>query len=205
MTKPIQFGRQAVLDAAFEIFSHEGLGALSVRKIALGAGSSTAPVYSCFSGIDEIREALLEDSLARLIQFTEKTYTDNLFLNTGIGVLEFAKQYPVVYRTIFMENANGRDLFRKLTEANRKQMRRVPFYAAFSDIESDAILDKLSIYTHGLAAMILAGILENTETSHLIALLDETGDDIIRSAVRRSTNTEKNGPQSPCKKGESHE
>lgn len=188
MTKPIQFDRQAVLNAAFDIFRTEGLGALSVRKIALAAGSSTAPIYSCFSGIDEIREALLEDALDRLIQYTEVTYTKNNFLNTGVGVLELAKQYPIVYRTIFMENEKGRDLFRKLFEANRKQMQGTAFLSSLTEAACDTVLDKLSVYTHGLAALICAGILENTDTEHLIALLDETGEDIIRAAVYRAAN-----------------
>ncbi len=205
MPKPIQFDRQSILDAAFEIFSHEGLSSLSVRKIALAAGSSTAPIYSSFSGIDEIRESLLQDSLSRLIEFTEKSYTENLFLNTGVGVLEFAKQFPVVYRTIFMENENAGALFRKLTEVNRKQLPKIDYLTSLTAGERDLILDKLSIYTHGLAAMICAGILENTDTACLIALLDETGDDIIRATIHRSQAYGKHDSHMPCRNGEKYD
>jgi len=179
MPKETVFTREDILDAAFDIFRREGLNALSVRKIAALVGSSTAPVYSCFSGIDEIREALMQEAFERLIHYTEKTYTEDIFLNIGLGMLEFATDYPIVYRTIFLEDARGRDMFRRFSETSKIQMRKEPSLLIFSDNEIDSILDKLTVYTHGLAAMICAGIIENPSAESLYTRLAQTGGDII--------------------------
>ncbi len=179
MPKDTVFTREDILDAAFDIFRREGLNALSVRKIAALVGSSTAPVYSCFSGIDEIREALMREAFERLIRYTEKTYTEDIFLNIGLGMLEFAKDYPIVYRTIFLEDARGRDMFRRFSETSMIQMRKEPSLLIFSDAEIESILDKLTVYTHGLAAMICAGIIENPSAESLYTRLAQTGGDII--------------------------
>ncbi len=179
MPKETQFNREDILAAAFDIFRREGINALSVRKIASVVGSSTAPVYSCFSGIDEIREALIQESFERLIRYTEKTYTEDIFLNIGVGMLEFAKDYPIVYRTIFLEDARGRDMFQRFSRTSKVQMRKEPSLSIFSDNEIDSILDKLTVYTHGLSAMICAGIIENPSTGSLCTRLAQTGGDII--------------------------
>ncbi len=57
MPKNTFFTRDMLLDAAFEIFREEGLEAVSVRRIAAVTGSSTAPIYSCFANVEEMREA----------------------------------------------------------------------------------------------------------------------------------------------------
>lgn len=179
MPKETQFTREDILDASFDIFRREGLNALSVRKIAAVVGSSTAPVYSCFSGIDEIREALMQEAFERFICYTGKTYTGDIFLNIGVGMLEFAKDYPIVYRTIFLEDARGKDMFSRFSGTSKVQMRKEPSLRIFNDAEIESILDKLTVYTHGLATMICAGIIKNPSAESLYTRLAQTGGDII--------------------------
>lgn len=205
MPKKIQFSREDILEAAFDLFRKEGLYALSVRKIAGRVGSSTAPVYSCFSGIDEIRESLMREAFERLIRYTEKSYTADIFLNIGVGMLEFAKDFPVVYRTIFLEDARGRDMFQRFSETNRIQMRKEKSLAIFSDREIESILDKLTVYTHGLAAMICAGIIEDTSMQSLSARLAQTGGDIIGATAFMSGKWPEYSRNFQERKGENHE
>lgn len=205
MPKETQFTRKDILDAAFDIFRREGLNALSVRKIAALVGSSTAPVYSCFSGIDEIREVLMQEAFERLIRYTGKNYTEDIFLNIGVGMLLFAKDYPVVYRTIFLEDARGRDMFRRFSETSKIQMRKEPNLLIFSDEEIESILDKLTVYTHGLAAMICAGIVEDPSTESLVDRLRATGGDIIGATAFMTGKFDEYPELFEMMKGESHE
>ncbi len=179
MPKEPTYNRVDILNAAYEIFRMEGLNALSARKIGAMAGASTAPVYTCFSSIDEIKEALMVKAFEHLLRYTEESYTEDIFLNIGIGMLEFAKDYPIVYRTIFLEDERGRDMFRRFSEASNIQMRKEPSLRVFSDAEIELILNQLTVYTHGLAAMICAGIIENPSTESLCARLSDTGSRII--------------------------
>jgi hypothetical protein len=49
----------------------------------------------------------------------------------------------------------------------------------FSDAEIDTILEKLTVYTYGLSAMICAGVMTETSNEDLIRILGQTGRDII--------------------------
>lgn len=183
MPKPVTFTRESILDAAFQIFARDGLQSISARGIASRIGASTAPVYSCFSSIDEIRGELMQLSLARLLAYTETEYTKDVFLNIGVGLLEFVKEYPRVYRAMFLEEDGNRAIFEQLREKNRIQMRKEPSLAPFSDAQLDIILRKLTVYTHGLAALICANMLEDNSTADLIAQLQDAGSAIIGYAA----------------------
>lgn len=53
--------RQRVLDAAFEVFSRQGIAASSVNDVAAAAGLTKGAVYSSFAGKDELVLALMEE------------------------------------------------------------------------------------------------------------------------------------------------
>jgi AcrR family transcriptional regulator len=186
MPKPVTFTRESILIAAFDIFALEGLQAISARGIASRIGASTAPVYSCFSSIDEIRSELMQISLRRLLEYTEKEYTPDYFLNIGVGLLEFVKDYPRVYRAMFLEEEGNREIFEQFRLKNRVQMRKEPTISAFSEAQLENILAKLTVYTHGLAALICANMLDDTSTGNLIALLDDAGSAMIGYAAFRA-------------------
>jgi AcrR family transcriptional regulator len=58
--------RTALLDAAHQVLADEGPAALTVRRIATGAGLSTMNVYSRFGGKDGVVDELFADGFRRL-------------------------------------------------------------------------------------------------------------------------------------------
>ena len=50
------FLREDVINAAFELVKKSGFRDFTARKIAEELNSSTAPVYSCFNSMDELKE-----------------------------------------------------------------------------------------------------------------------------------------------------
>ena len=175
MPKPVTFTRESILTASYEIFAREGLDSLSARGIGSRIGSSTAPIYSCFSSIDEIRSELMQISLRKLIEYTEKEYTSDLFLNIGVGMLEFVKDYPRVYRALFLDGDGNREIFEQFRIRNLAQMQKEKNLAAFGESQMSDVLRKLTVYTHGLAALICANMLDDTSTGNLAALLEDAG------------------------------
>jgi AcrR family transcriptional regulator len=63
MSDPV---RQSLLDAAGEVLARDGASALTVRRIAAEAGTSTMGVYSRFGGKDGVVDALLRDGFLAL-------------------------------------------------------------------------------------------------------------------------------------------
>lgn len=68
MARPLDDQGRALLDAASRLLSTEGIGAVTVRRMATEAGCSTMGVYSRFGGKDGVLEELYKEGVARLIE-----------------------------------------------------------------------------------------------------------------------------------------
>lgn len=179
MPRETLFTREEIIEAAFNIFAAEGMTTISARKVAASLGCSTAPVYTSFSSMDELKGLLLDKALELLSDYTQRMYTPHVFLNMGVGMLEFAKDYPLVYRTLFLEGNTYQFILSEFMRRNLIQMKKDPALRVFDEPELQSILDKLTAYTHGLAAFICADMLEHQTTAHFIDSLQDAGGDIM--------------------------
>lgn len=173
------FTKDQIIDSAFEIFKQEGIENLSVRKLAIKLGSSTAPLYTSFQNIQEIKEQVLDKSLKILLSYTDKEYTANIFLNIGIGMLEFARDYKMVYRTLFINTNEYQYILKEFNNRNLQQMKKVKCLALFDESGMKSILEEMFVLTHGLASLLCADMLEDDSKEYFIRILDEAGGAIM--------------------------
>ena len=185
MPKPTVFTKEQILDAAFAIFKEEGIGNISARKLAARMGSSTAPIYTSFKNIEDIQTLLLERALSLLLEYTEKEYTVNIFLNIGVGMLEFARDYKILYRTLFMESSEHQYILQEFFQKSLLQMEKEKTLKIFNEKELTDILRKMEIFTHGMAAFLCAGMLEDESRDFFVHTLNETGAEVISAAAYR--------------------
>lgn len=98
MTRPIDDVGRALLDAASELLTTEGIAALTVRRMATAAGCSTMGVYSRFGGKDGVLEELYKEGVRRLFAAIDEVgETDD-----PLGDLH---RCCVAYRRYALENA----------------------------------------------------------------------------------------------------
>jgi len=67
MARPLDDQGRSLLDAASRLLSAEGIGSVTVRRIASEAGCSTMGVYSRFGGKDGVLEELYKEGVNRLM------------------------------------------------------------------------------------------------------------------------------------------
>ncbi len=191
MPPKIVFTKEQIIETAFQIFREEGIDGVTVRKLAARMNSSTAPIYTSFKNIDEIKKRMMEHALELLTSYTRKEYTPDLFLNAGIGMLEFARDYKLLYRRLFIENNTYKYLFEEFIERVLVQMKKVSALSIFSEEDMRTILNKMGIFTHGLASFLCAGMLEDESTEYFMKELGECGYCIIGGwAAHRGLNIE---------------
>ncbi|NLK44015.1 MAG: TetR/AcrR family transcriptional regulator [Tissierellia bacterium] len=183
MARKTVFTREEILKTAFNIFKIEGLDNITARKLASKMGSSTAPIYTNFQNIEEIKELVLDYAFNILEAYTKKDYTENKFLNIGVGLLCFARDYTRIYKTLFMENSNYKSLFDTLEGRNINMMKLEKTLEYFDEKELLQILNKMHIFTHGLSAFLCAGILEDKSDEYFIKILEEMGHDVMLATL----------------------
>jgi len=95
----------ALLDAAGRLITDEGIEALTVRRIAAEAGSSTMGVYSRFGGKDGVVDALLSEGFAALREhMADPVLTDDPIedlVRCARSYRDFALANPTRYQVMF--------------------------------------------------------------------------------------------------------
>lgn len=181
-----QYTREDILDAAFSLMQKEGPAGLSVRRIAERLGCSTAPVYSYCKDMEEVREAVMERALNLLLEYSERRYTDDAFLNVGVGLLVFARENPLLYRELFLNGSRFSHMLKRFSENRISVVQSEPFAALLGSEKMQTIFDKLAVFTNGLAAMVCADLLGDTSDEFFIRALLGVGADFMGSAIFQS-------------------
>ena len=107
MAKKRKVTREDILAAGAEIVKSGGVAALNARAVARALGCSTQPVYSQFSGMEELRAALYEEGKARYRRFIEGYFgrTKSKYEAYGMGFVAFAREERGFFRMLFLEEA----------------------------------------------------------------------------------------------------
>ena len=94
--------RETLLSAAGKLIATDGIEALTVRRIAAEAGSSTMGVYSRFGGKEGVVDALLREGFEALRDaLTARPLTDDPFEDMVAGCAayrDFARANPTRWR-----------------------------------------------------------------------------------------------------------
>lgn len=180
-----KFSAEDIINAAFAISRSQGLENCSARAIAHKLKSSTMPIYSCLSSMRELEEAVIQKAVDLLIAYETKERTGDIFLDMGIGYIMFAKEEKHLFRMLFLtERGEGyedtRKRFREYV-VNTLLQRLSGFEPlnAFSEEQRRNLIDRMWVFTHGLAVLLNHSIIEDLEERQIAELLTDTGIFII--------------------------
>lgn len=177
------YTKEKIIEAAFELYKEIGIEGITIRKIAEKLGSSIAPIYSNFRNVDELKKCLMDKTLDELLKYTDKKYSSNTFLNIGIGLIKFAKENKEPYRTLFLKTNEYEYLTNEFFSKNLEKMKSEPTLKDLDEKELTRILEKVRLFTHGLAAQICCGSIIDKPDEYFIELLKEVGEDITGYAI----------------------
>jgi AcrR family transcriptional regulator len=102
--------RDAILQAARDLFTTEGYRNVSMRKIAERIEYSPAAIYSYFAGKDDIFFALAEEGFRLLVQYGQTARKEGGEPLDGLrhslwAFYEFSKDHPEYFELMFMDRS----------------------------------------------------------------------------------------------------
>jgi AcrR family transcriptional regulator len=180
-----KFFKRHVLQAAIKVVEKHGLRSLTARRVATRLKSSTAPVYMHFASMSDLARAVMREAQAMLLDYTRRPYTDRVFLNMGTGIAMFAAEHRYLYRALLLEGNNYSEFVHEILETLEREMQNDPRFVSLSDGERRRLLIKMWTFTHGLASMICAGLIENCTQDFIVTQLTEMGRDVIGATLAR--------------------
>ena len=153
----VKIKREDIIDTTFEIIRKEGLEAVNARKIAQNLNCSVQPIFSNFENMEDLKKCTLEKIALYFYKFIINLYDDKLpkYKQVGMNYIKFAKQEPIFYKILFLENHSIRT---PMLEADNEDLNMIKQYVESSTNLTkeniQAFHVKMWIFTHGLATLV---------------------------------------------------
>lgn len=177
--------REAMLRAAARLLADEGSAALTARRLAREAGTSTMSVYTHFGGMPELFRAVVAEGFARLarrfalVPITDDPLADLIAL--AMAYRANAQDSPQLYAVMFGGGSLGgyrlqgeeleigrRETFDVLKRATERAMEEGVLRMG----DSGGVSAQLWSALHGFVALELAGYFEREEGDPIERILD---------------------------------
>ncbi len=127
-----KFNQEEILDAAFQLARKNGIEAVKAREVGQKLGCSSRPIFTFFSGMEDLQNAVLEKAEQLFLQYLHVADDYDLaFKMRGFQMIRFAKEEPNLFRILFMQKENGLS-FRELV-----QTKTVHFESDLADIQQN--------------------------------------------------------------------
>lgn len=190
-----RFNASDIIDAAFSVIRKHGWEKCSARSIAHELGSSTMPIYSGLKSMKNLEDEINRKASDLLINYQTRKWSDFGFLDMGVGYVMFAQEEKNLFRMMYYreQSAKGDDertrKFRGyVLEALMDRLEHDEIMAGLSIEQRREVLNKMWVFSHGLATLINNHVIEPMKQDEITRFLMDTGSLIItgeRERMRR--------------------
>lgn len=147
-------GKKEIIGAALDEVRENGFLKLNVRAIARRLDCSTMPIFSVFSGMEELKKAVVDEIVALYASYIEKGLSEEKpFKGAGRAYIRFAKEEPKLFEILFMGEKGA---MKELPTIDPTLGRVIAVAEDSSGLKGD-IIEKLHqemwIFVHGVATM----------------------------------------------------
>lgn len=153
-----KFTRDEIVQTALEVVSRKGVEALTAKELGDALGTSARPIFTVFSSMKQVQDAVREAAMRRFESFAEQKLPDMpLFKQVGMQMVLFGVREPKLYQLLFMqENRNAvsfDDVFGELGPTAETCIRLIQEKYAMSEADARLLFENVWIYTFGVGAL----------------------------------------------------
>lgn len=153
-----KYTKEQIVATALEVVAKNGSEFLTAKELAAALKMSTSPIFTVFSSMQEVQEAVKAAAMKRFEQYVRKSSTDMpIFKQVGMQMILFAKEEPNLYRFIFMSR-NGRvkafdDVYAQLGVAADECLEAIRKDYGLSSEDAKTLFEHLWIYAYGIGTL----------------------------------------------------
>ncbi|MBR2929312.1 MAG: TetR/AcrR family transcriptional regulator [Oscillospiraceae bacterium] len=179
-----KFTREEIVAAALELVSEKGMSALTSRDLGARLGSSARPIFTVFSSMEEVQEAVRDAAMQHFESYAAKAehYTP-VFKQVGMQMILFAKEEPMLYQLGFMTRnhdvADFDDIYERLGEVAYRCLDVIQRDYALPREDAKALFEHVWIHTFGIGALCATGMCDFSEEQ----IVEMLGHDFVAMLV----------------------
>lgn len=158
MPPKAKFTKQEIADAALQIYREEGLDALTSRSLAKKLGSSACPIFTVFSGMEEVQSAMVETAKTIYKGYVDKGLAQDIpFRGVGEQYVQFAMDEPKLFQLLFMGESRRAPSISSalpmLDDSYTQILFSITENHSINEERAKRLYQHLFVYTHGIACL----------------------------------------------------
>ena len=157
MPPRVKYTKAQIVDVAYNLVRKNGEQILSARTLASELHTSTAPIFTAFSSIEELKSEVWNRACALYQAYLEEGLAMPIPpKGCGLKYIQFAKDEPELFKMLFMcKTASQMPSHYFPGENENEKLVRTAFEntSGLSTEKAKKIYNHLAIYVHGLAVM----------------------------------------------------
>ena len=180
MPPKTKYNKEDIVEAAFEIAKEEGFSGITARSVANRLHCSVAPIYVNFATIDDLITDVVERVFALSDELLAKQKGPHLFENIGKASLAFAREYPVFFRELVMQENPYMASYETIENAMLEGLAEDKAMRGWTLEERKRLFLKMRIFQMGLSVMVANGHVPSWLDEEAVEeLLFEVGDELV--------------------------
>ena len=152
--------KEMILEVAFKLAREHGYEQVVVKSIAAEMGCSVQPIYSYFSNMDALKQAVVGAAMQFYNGFIySRVDNDRVLQSMARANVAFAKYETNLFKLLFLQKLNGLNSFNDIYEwmGDKQATRRLAEELLLPEEKIKQVYVMLIVFTHGVATMIATG------------------------------------------------
>lgn len=150
------FQKDTILQEAHALVSEKGWESLNARSLAARIGSSTQPLFSCFTNMAEIQTLIKNEVSEKLKNDLAKAKDMKAY---SLTLLMFASDSPNWFLTI-LDGEGSKDFLKATIDSNSLRLtRKIVSESSCGIDEANVVFLENWIFSYGLSSLIAKGII----------------------------------------------
>lgn len=176
MPPKVKISKEKILNTSLNMIIDKGYQSVNIKSVAQSLGCSTQPVSWHFGNMDNFREELLNTAIIYVNKKMMSDFDEPLksLWHIGVSYIDVAFNEPNLFRFVYMGESGiyTRGGFSSILtdKGNSELIERLSSDLAADKDKVGAFVQKLIIYTHGIASLIVAGVINADPKTALLML-----------------------------------
>lgn len=163
-----KYTKEQIIAAALEVVAQNGAEFLTAKELANALNTSTSPIFTVFSSMLEVQEAVKKAAMERFELYARRQKADMpIFKQVGMQMVLFAKEEPKLYQLIFMsQNSDVKsfeDIYAHLGSVAGECLNTLQNDYGLSAENARVLFEHSWIHTYGIATLCATGMCELTQ------------------------------------------
>ena len=160
MPPAVRITKEDIIKTAVEIVRQDGAQAINARRIAAELNCSTQPVFSNFTGMEELRFAVVKQADDLCTEYIKKEIRQGSYPSykaSGMAYIRFAKEEKELFKLLYMRDRSTEGMD---TGFGDEMNQLVTSHTGLNGQEAQLFHLEMWAYVHGIATMFATGYLD---------------------------------------------